>query len=321
MTLKRATCFCLLGLLTASCASTRLYGEPARLEDALGDLDESVLTNLGSFTLPALTDLDEAQLEAMCRDFQNQLHGGYVVELAPLREVAGELLPLLEEHPQTRPYAAWLRARLDYLAVADQLRINVPAPRLEPGQQAPVPPLPGMNPTPDVERSVWQEYLKTEPASSRARAYVSQLKPIFKAEGVPGELVWLAEVESSFDPQARSPIGALGLYQLMPETARSLGLTLWPWDQRLNPEKNARAAAHYLKYLYDKFGDWRLTMAAYNAGEGLVRRLLEKHGGRSYDDIAEHLPAETQLYVPKVEATILRREGAVLEALKMPKAG
>jgi hypothetical protein len=154
-----------------------------------------------------------------------------------------------------------------------------------------------------------------------AREYVARLKPIFLVEGVPSELVWLAEVESEFDTLARSSIGAVGLFQLMPETARSLGLALAPWDQRFQPEKNARAAARYLKFLHSLFHDWRLAVAAYNGGEGLVGRLLEKRGAHNYDEIAAELPAETQIYVRKVEATILRREGIALEDVKPPKAG
>jgi membrane-bound lytic murein transglycosylase D len=111
----------------------------------------------------------------------------------------------------------------------------------------------------------------------------------------------------------------VGLFQLMPETAKSLGLLLTPWDQRFQPEKNGRAAAQYLKHLHETFGDWRLSVAAYNGGEGLVNRLLEKRAAHSYDEIAGDLPTETQMYVPKVEATILRREGVALQRLKTPK--
>ena len=63
------------------------------------------------------------------------------------------------------------------------------------------------------------------------------------------------------------------------------------------------------------FHDWRLALAAYNCGEGTVQKLLDRYKTQSYDDIAEHLPAETQMYVPRVEAVILQREGAKLEQL------
>jgi len=130
------------------------------------------------------------------------------------------------------------------------------------------------------------------------------------------ELVWLAEVESGFDARARSPAGAVGMFQLMPTTAKDLGLSLYPFDQRKQPAPAAHAAARYLRHLHETFGDWRLAVAAYNSGEGTVQRLLKRYDATSYERIATHLPAETQMYVPKVEATIEHREGAALEKLK-----
>jgi membrane-bound lytic murein transglycosylase D len=233
-------------------------GEPAcrgagtvDVEDVLGGFDESVLTNLDLSAWPALTDIDRAQLQSMCRQLQKRFQGEYVLELAPLREVASAALPMLQQYPETRPYAAWLRSRLDYLAVADELKVAIPPPSLElkPTRSVTV------NPSPEAERQAWRQRLKTEDLPAGAEAYVARLKPIFVAEGVPAELVWLAEVESGFDTGARSPIGATGLFQLMPETAKSLGLALTPTDQRLQPEKNARAAARYLRRLYEQFGD------------------------------------------------------------------
>ena len=119
-------------------------------------------------------------------------------------------------------------------------------------------------------------------------------------------------------PPARSPAGAAGLYQLMPQTARSLGLALKPADERLNAEKNAGAAAKYLKYLHGRFKDWRLALAAYNAGEGNLSTLMTRHKARTFDDVSRRLPAETQLYVPKIEATLWKREGVRLASLPAP---
>lgn len=300
-----------LGLGLILPASQPVRAATVTWEDALGQLDESVLTNLDLSALPSLTDLDPAQLQAVCRELQKRFQGEYVLELAPLRDVASAALPLLDQHTETQPYAAWLRTRLDYLAVADTLKVAIPPPNLE------LPP--PANPTPTAERRAWEKRLQMEDLPLSASVYVAQLKPIFIAEGVPPELVWLAEVESGFDTLARSPTGAMGLFQLMPDTAKSLGLSLLPWDQRRQPEKNGRAAAKFLKSLYDEFHDWRLTLASYNAGEGTVYRLLAKYGAHTYDEIAVHLPAETQMYVPKVEATIQRREGVTLENLKLPK--
>jgi membrane-bound lytic murein transglycosylase D len=105
----------------------------------------------------------------------------------------------------------------------------------------------------------------------------------------------------------------------MPDTAKRFGLSLWPRDQRYQTEPSATASAEYLKYLFERFQDWRLAMAAYNAGEGTVQKLLDRYKTRRYDDIAGHLPAETQMYVPRVEAVLLRREGAKLELLPAPR--
>jgi membrane-bound lytic murein transglycosylase D len=316
MTFKVVTIVFVLGIGLILSAPQQVRAATVTWEDALGQFDESVLTNFDLSALPSLTDLDEAQLQAVCRELQKRFQGEYVLELAPLRDVATAALPLLDQHAETQPYAAWLRTRLDYLAVADKLKIAIPPASLE----LQFKPSPSANPAPGVERRAWQERLQLEDLPPGALAYVARLKPIFVAEGVPAELVWLAEVESGFDTLARSPIGAVGLFQLMPETAKSLGLALLPWDQRRQPEKNGHAAAKYLKNLYDEFHNWRLTLASYNAGEGTVSRLLAKYAAHTYDEIAVHLPAETQMYVPKVEATILRREGVALEKLNLPKS-
>ena len=106
----------------------------------------------------------------------------------------------------------------------------------------------------------------------------------------------------------------------MPATAKEFGLNLWPRDQRRQPEAAALAAAKYLRALHAQFGDWRLAVAAYNCGAGAVQNLLQRHHAKSFAGIATQLPAETQMYVPKVEATILHREGKELEKLKLPVA-
>jgi membrane-bound lytic murein transglycosylase D len=167
--------------------------------------------------------------------------------------------------------------------------------------------------------ALWSETFKNLVLPPRARLYVPMLKPVFAEEKVPAELVWLADVESRFSPQARSQVGAVGLFQIMPDTAFILGLAVEPQDERRDPVKSARACAQYLNYLAGKFADWRLVLAAYNAGEGRVRRLLGSQPGRTYDDIALQLPLETQLFVPNVELTILIYEGVMLSELKLAR--
>ena len=131
MTSRLATIILTVGFFLTTCRVLPLAAETVSLEDALGQFDTSALTNLDLSALPALTDFSEAQLQSICRELQKQFQGEYVLELAPWREVANAALPFLDQHAETRPYAAWLRSRLDYLAVADQLKFTIPSPSLE----------------------------------------------------------------------------------------------------------------------------------------------------------------------------------------------
>lgn len=186
------------------------------------------------------------------------------------------------------------------------------------------PPVVAAKPPPAVEQArnryvenkqVWLRKLANRPAPARAAALLPDVKRIFRAEGVPPELVWQAEAESTFNPAARSPAGAAGLYQFMPSTAQQFGLSLSPEDERLDALKNARAAAKYLKILHSRFGNWPLAFAAYNCGEGRVSKNLRENGGRTFDDIHDKLPAETRMYVPKIAALVQLRENADLDRL------
>ncbi|MFH1476111.1 MAG: lytic transglycosylase domain-containing protein [Verrucomicrobiota bacterium] len=139
-------------------------------------------------------------------------------------------------------------------------------------------------------------------------AMLPRLKKVFVEEGVPQQWIWMAEVESTFNPQAISSAGAAGLFQLMPGTARRFGLQTTPVDERMEPEKSAGAAAQYLKILHREFGSWSLALAAYNAGEGRVREIMKKRQARTFNEVAPYLPAETRSYVPKVMAIVALRE-------------
>ena len=174
--------------------------------------------------------------------------------------------------------------------------------------------------TPDgrTGRVYWQQAVQKHRRPAGADAMLPRIKPAFRANGLPEALAWIAEIESSMDPTARSPVGARGLFQLMPRTAESLGLKLTPKDQRLVPEHNAQAAAKYLRTLYKRFGSWPLTLAAYNAGEGRVSKLCRKHNTQRFDVIAANLPNETQMYVPRVLETIRLRTGIDPDTLPAP---
>lgn len=294
-------------------AQTNRTTEP-NLNDLAAAVQEWAEENLDDDFLAALGEVDQQRVEAFLSQFARQLGGERVLDLAALKDAAKAILPLLDAHEETQPYAAWLRARMDYLDAAEEMRRAQPPPKLMPGQ----PPPPPTNPPPVLERKVWEKKLSQRPLPKGADSLVPQLKGVFTARRVPPELIWLAEVESSFDRRAKSPAGAAGLFQLMPETAIRFGLRRWPFDQRYQVEPSAQAAADYLKALHKRFRDWPLAVAAYNAGEGRVGKLLEKHHARSFDAIAPHLPAETQMYVPRVEATVFRREGIRLSRLATP---
>jgi len=272
-------------------------------------------------------------LSAITRNLQSY----DLVDLAWIRPEAEAMLTALQASPWGEPYASWLLQRMDYLDMAhavlrsyfktqEPLRPartgdalltapdrSPPAALRVPPEDKPVMQKPARNPV------NWDRKLATRAKPARADALVAQLKPIFIEEGIPPELIWLAEVESTFNPQAQSPVGAKGLFQFMPATAQQYGLKLAPVDERTDPGKSARAAARYLKYLHRKFDSWPLALAAYNAGEGRVGRLLRTHQARSFEDIVDYLPAETQMYVPKVLATIRLREGAELASYLRPR--
>jgi membrane-bound lytic murein transglycosylase D len=295
---------------------TAFPAEPDQTVDVnalLRSANEWAQQNLNDDALHVLQNVDQERVKQVFAEMQKEFQGNYVLDLAKLKETARGLVPLLESYEETLPYAIWLKTRLDYLDVAEQFRAKTPRPPKPPAGQ-PAPPQP--NPPAQAERDIWIKKLAERPWPKPAKSYVPKLKPIFVKQRVPAELVWVAEVESSFDPRARSPGGASGLFQLMPDTAKRYGLRTFPFDQRLKPEPSAEAASKYLHYLHSRYGEWRLALAAYNAGEGTVDRLLKKRKKRTFDAIATQLPAETQMFVPKVEATVFRREGVRLQTLK-----
>jgi len=306
----------MFAMLLASALFARADQEAVNLKDLVEGARQWALENFDTNQLDALPAVDGQLVRQFFQNAQQRFQGDYVVNLAVLKPAAHVVLPLLASRAETQPYAAWLTAQLDYFDVADEIQITVPPPTADTNRPPPV----VANPSPQKERELWVRKVAGRPWPAAAKNYVRRLKPVFAAQTVPPELVWLAEVESAFDPSARSPAGAAGLFQLMPDTAKRFGLSLRPRDERFQPGPSATASAQYLKQLHDRFGDWRLALAAYNAGAGTVQKLLDHHPTRSYDDIAGQLPAETQLYVPRVEAVLRLREGVNLEQLAVPRS-
>jgi membrane-bound lytic murein transglycosylase D len=129
------------------------------------------------------------------------------------------------------------------------------------------------------------------------------IDPILDSEGVPREIASVVVVESGGKTSAVSRKGALGLWQLMPDTARRYGLVVTPSsDERLDVEKSTRAAARYLRDLYQQFGSWPLALAAYNAGSQALQKAAERAGTHDFIQISSLrlLPQETRNYVPAV---------------------
>ena len=147
-----------------------------------------------------------------------------------------------------------------------------------------------------------------ERALTRAGLYNDMIRRILKEEGVPQDLIYLAEAESGFHPVALSRVGARGLWQFMASRAAGYGLQRnWWVDERQDPEKSTRAAARHLKDLYKEFGDWYLAMAAYNSGPLTVQQAVQRTGYADFWELYKRnvLPAETRNYVPIIIAVAI----------------
>jgi membrane-bound lytic murein transglycosylase D len=144
-----------------------------------------------------------------------------------------------------------------------------------------------------------------ERAFARSGRYHDMIVSTLKEEGVPQDLIYLAQAESGFHPLAVSRVGARGIWQFMASRGRGYGLHHSMWvDDRQDPEKSTRAAARHLKDLYNQFGDWYLAMAAYNSGPGTVQAAVKRTGYADFWELYRRnvLPKETRNYVPIIMA-------------------
>src|SRR5216683_2530847 len=147
-----------------------------------------------------------------------------------------------------------------------------------------------------------------EHALARAGRYQEMIQRVLKKEGVPQDLIYLAQAESGFHPLALSHAGARGIWQFMSSRAKGYGLERnWWVDERQDPEKATRAAARHLKDLYNEFGDWYLAMAAYNSGPGTVQSAVKRTGYADFWELYRRnvLPKETRNYVPIIVAVTI----------------
>jgi membrane-bound lytic murein transglycosylase D len=138
----------------------------------------------------------------------------------------------------------------------------------------------------------------TEKMLGRANLYFPVFEHYLHKHGMPASLKYLAVAESMLVPGAVSSASAAGLWQLMPATARGMGLRVdGIVDERLDLHRSTEAAVIMLKELFDRFGDYHLALAAYNAGGGRVSQAIRAAGSDCYEDVKDHLPRETQRYV------------------------
>lgn len=170
--------------------------------------------------------------------------------------------------------------------------------------------------TPEVEKHL--VYFQTRGRKwyatwlARSTRYLPMMKEIFRENGLPEDLTYLAMIESGFSTKAWSRARASGPWQFMKATGSRYGLDDdWWVDERRDPELATRAAAAHLKDLYEEFGDWYLAAAAYNAGAGKINRAIGKYGTRDFFQLihaGRYLRPETKNYVPKlIAATIIAK--------------
>jgi membrane-bound lytic murein transglycosylase D len=146
---------------------------------------------------------------------------------------------------------------------------------------------------------------------TRKAEYESMIREKLRRRGMPEELLYLAMIESGFNPEAHSAQAARGIWQLVPDTARQWGLRVDDTvDERTDAEKATDAALSYLAFLYNRFDSWYLAAAAYNSGENRVARIMTEATGKEsgtdedYFRIWEQLPGETRDFLPAMIAAI-----------------
>lgn len=171
-------------------------------------------------------------------------------------------------------------------------------------------------------RSIIRRYVELSPdlgarVVGRSVAYFPLFDQLIAEAGLPAPVRYLAIAESALVLHANSRVGAGGLWQLMPATARELGLYVDDRvDERLDVHRSTQAAMRYIKQLYRSLGDWGLVLAAYNAGPGRVRGAMRKSRHKDYWSVRRFLPRETQLYVPAFIAATYLAEFYALHAIE-----
>lgn len=154
----------------------------------------------------------------------------------------------------------------------------------------------------DRGRGMFESWLK------RSGRYQDLIQEELRSRRLPEDLLWVSMIESGFDANAKSPVGAVGLWQFMPATGAVYGLKQNKFvDQRRNPRLATQAAVHHLRDLYMRFGQWDLALAAYNMGYEQVLERIDRVGTTDFNELvrAGVMPEETSKYVPKIIAAAI----------------
>lgn len=270
-----------------------------RVEEAHADFDKAVDLLLEG-------PLDIRSDERLQAEFDKVIEGVYTLEMAAVT-AGGDTVAEQKSEP----------APID-----EANSITFPEqPTVTPEQQAAVKRIPSELPLelkPAVENYIYffsgRGRGTLEAALIRSGRYRDMILRVLKEEGVPQELIYLAQAESGFHPLAVSRAGARGMWQFMASRATGYGLERnWWVDERQDPEKATRAAARHLKDLYREFNDWYLAMAAYNSGPGTVQNAVARTGYADFWQLYNRgvLPNETRNYVPIILAvTIMAKNPA-----------
>jgi len=213
------------------------------------------------------------------------------------------------------PHGSVYELRADIFAAMDE----VEEPLLEDVTLPPLPPM--ITAVPMTQNRIVEQTINyflqkkqdvLERWMARADTYFPMIEQIFREEGVPDELKYLAMVESGLNPRARSWARAVGMWQFINATGSAYGLQVNSWvDERMDPEKSTRAAARHLKDLYAMYGNnWHVALAGYNCSPRCIKRAISRAGGTmdnppSYWEMYPYLPRETRGYVPQFIAFAL----------------
>ena len=164
--------------------------------------------------------------------------------------------------------------------------------------------LPGQDEMPYVHAYIRENDESLLAVKQRSKRYFKMIETILQRYGLPAELKYLAVIESDLKPSAVSKVGARGPWQLMASTAQDLGLKVdSAQDERTNFYKSTRAAALYLRDLHRTFKDWRLVLAAYNAGPLPVFRAMHRSRSTDFRVLERYLPSESRTHVKRFMAT------------------